>query len=462
MKLSSNIEGVTWPCVHVGHAATLMALQHQFEQSQWLPNEQILENQFKQLTLLANHAATIPFHAKNLKEAGFVKGQPMTLDIWNRLPTLKRSDVRNLKDQLIAPSYPKSFGNSNMAYSGGSTGQPVGVKKSQMDSLIWESCHIRELIWNKVDESKEVANFRGLRKEVREELINDPNTIIDKSGIIWNTWNPPVSFIAKTGRMGLVQPDLPLSEQAEYVLKRKPSYLLMRPAGLRLLLSYFKENNIKIDFIESAWTISEVVDSTLRALCWEVLNCPIYNNYTSNETGYMALQCPEGINYHVMSEAVYLEVIDEQGNSCKKGEIGKVVVTSLHNFSMPLIRYEIGDEAEVGGSCSCGRGLPSLTRIVGRAEDYFLINGEKRRVDIDHYKICDIEAVREFQLIQKTEEKIELHLVTSRQLDESELARIKKVQYVSVAKDLQWDLVFVDSIPRNAAGKLRQFISEVI
>jgi len=69
----------------------------------------------------------------------------MTLDIWNRLPTLKRSDVRNLKDELIAPSYPEFFGKSAIAYSGGSTGIPVGVKKSEMDSLIWESCHIREL-----------------------------------------------------------------------------------------------------------------------------------------------------------------------------------------------------------------------------------------------------------------------------------------------------------------------------
>jgi phenylacetate-CoA ligase len=439
-----------------------MALQRQFEQTQWLPTEQLLENQFKQLTVLANHATTIPFHAKNLKEAGFVKGETMTLDIWNRLPTLKRSDVRSLKDQLIAPSYPKFFGKNATVYSGGSTGIPVGVKKSEMDSLIWESCHIRELIWNKIDVGKEIVNFRGLRKDVREETLNDPNTIVDKSGIIWNSWNPPSSLIAQTGRMGLVQPDLPLSEQAEYILRRKPSYLLMRPAGLRLLLSFFKENNIKIDFILSALTMSELVDSTLRELCWEVCNCPVYNNYTSNETGYIALQCPEGINYHVMSEAVYLEVVNEYGNHCKPGEIGRVLVTPLHNFTMPLIRYEIGDEAEVGEPCSCGRGLPSLTRIVGRAEDYFLVNGEKRRVDLDHYKICDIEAVREFQLIQKTEERIELHLVTSRPLDESELARIKKVQTHSVAKDLQWDLVFVDSIPRTSAGKLRQFISEVL
>ena len=463
MKLNSNVEGVSWPHVQVGYAATLMALQRQFEQTQWLTPNELLKNQFKQLTVLANHATTIPFHAKNLKEAGFVKGKEMTLEIWNRLPTLKRTDVRNMKERLHAPLYPKFFGDSTIAYSGGSTGLPVGVKKSEIDKLIWESCHIRELIWNKVDESKEVANFRGIRKNFRDQASKEPNTIIDKSGTVLGSWYPPTSIIAQTGRMGIIEPDLPLSEQADYVLRRKPSYLLMRPAGLRLLLSYFKENNITLDFVESAWTISEVVDSTLRSLCWEVCNCPIYNNYTSNETGYIALQCPEGINYHVMSEASYVEVINEQGNPCKPGEIGKVLVTPLHNFAMPLIRYEIGDEAQVGEPCSCGRGLPSITRIIGRTEDYFILqNGEKRRFDLDHYKICNIESIREFQLIQKTKERLELHLVTTRLLNKNELDRIENVKQNSIARDLQWDLVFVDEIKRTAAGKLRQFISEVI
>ena len=83
MKLISNVQGVQWPPTQIGYAATLMAMQRQFEHTQWLTSEELLKNQFQQLTILANHATSIPFHAKNLNEAGFVKGQPMTLDIWN-------------------------------------------------------------------------------------------------------------------------------------------------------------------------------------------------------------------------------------------------------------------------------------------------------------------------------------------------------------------------------------------
>jgi phenylacetate-CoA ligase len=59
-------------------------------------------------------------------------------------------------------------------------------------------------------------------------------------------------------------------------------------------------------------------------------------------------------------------VLDQRGNPRGPGEVGRVVVTPLNNFAMPLIRYELGDTAEVGAPCACGRGLPVLTRILDR------------------------------------------------------------------------------------------------
>jgi phenylacetate-CoA ligase len=129
---------------------------------------------------------------------------------------------------------------------------------------------------------------------------------------------------------------------------------------------------------------------------------------------------------------------------------------------MPLLRYEVGDEAEVGPPCSCGRGLPSLTRIVGRLEDYVkLPSGLRRRVDMEHYKISEIRAVREFQLVQTSLHRVELRLVTSRQLDQAEIEQVGGVMKKSFDGYLEWGVVSVDALPRTAAGKLRQFRSEV-
>ena len=80
--------------------------------------------------------------------------------------------------------------------------------------------------------------------------------------------------------------------------------------------------------------------------------------YSCEEAGYIALQCPQAEHYHCQSESVLVEVLDDEGRPCTPGQVGKVVLTALHNFAMPLIRYENQDYAEVGPPCACGRGLP--------------------------------------------------------------------------------------------------------
>jgi phenylacetate-CoA ligase len=129
---------------------------------------------------------------------------------------------------------------------------------------------------------------------------------------------------------------------------------------------------------------------------------------------------------------------------------------------MPLLRYEVGDEAEVGHPCSCGRGLPSLARIVGRLHDYVVLpSGEKKRVYIEHYKISAIRAVREFQVVQTSVNHVELRLVVGRPLETEETQMLDAVMKKFLEGHLQWSVVTVAELPRTAAGKLLQFRSEL-
>ena len=100
--------------------------------------------------------------------------------------------------------------------------------------------------------------------------------------------------------------------------------------------------------------------------------------YSSQEFGYIALQCPDAHTYHVQSEAVYVEILDGPGGPCRPGEVGRVVISTLHNYATPLLRYEMGDYAETGGDCVCGRTLPVLNRIVGRERNMWIMpNGQR-------------------------------------------------------------------------------------
>jgi len=405
---------------------------------------------------------TVPFHAERLARAGFQSGGKMTPEIWSRLPVLTRGELRDHGEELHASTFPASFGQSSIVSSGGSTGIPVRVLKSALDGFMWQAAHLRELEWHGIDVGLELANSMGMSEERRKAYMKQPGTFEDAGGVVVASWGPPVALLEETGPMGIFEPHYPLAQQAAFLMKRRPAYMRIMPSALRMLLGYFGERGLVLDSLRCIWTMSESVDESLRELCHEIFGCSIISNYTCNETGYIALQCPSGSNFHAVSESILLEVIDQDGNACNQGEIGRVVVTPLHNYAMPLLRYQVGDEAEVGPPCSCGRGLVSLTRIVGRVEDYVqLRSGERRRLDLEHYKISQIRAVKEFQLVQLSLEKMELRLVVSGNLTRGEWDILEEVMRRSFEGYLEWFIVIVDSLPRTPAGKLRQFVSEI-
>jgi phenylacetate-CoA ligase len=163
-----------------------------------------------------------------------------------------------------------------------------------------------------------------------------------------------------------------------------------------------------------------------------------------------------------MSEVIHVEILGSDGLACAPGEIGRVVVTPLYNYAMPLLRYELGDEAEVGAPCACGRGLPVLSRIVGRLENYLILKtGERRPVNLGHYRISAIREIREFQLAQTDLERIELRLAVSAPLKDQDLTLLNGIMAKSFGTHFAWQIVFMDVIPKTASGKLLQFVNAV-
>jgi len=117
--------------------------------------------------------------------------------------------------------------------------------------------------------------------------------------------------------------------------------------------------------LQSVSTYGEMVQPGLADLCDEVWGAKLIDGYSCEEIGPLAQQCPHG-SYHVHAERVLLEVLDDDDNPCQVGGTGRVVVSSLHSFSRPVLGMEMGDLGAVGGACACGRGLPVLERIEGR------------------------------------------------------------------------------------------------
>jgi phenylacetate-CoA ligase len=200
----------------------------------------------------------------------------------------------------------------------------------------------------------------------------------------------------------------------------------------------------------------------LRAACREAFGVGVADMYSASETGYIALQCPVHDHYHVQSEAVLVEVLNEAGRPCGPGEIGSVVVTPFLNYAMPLIRYAIGDYATRGRSCSCGRNLPVLQEICGRTRDLLVLpSGERRYTWISMRTFAEIPDIVQHQVVQKTLLEIEVKLVVRRPLGSEGEADLRRRLAETMGEQFVFSFTYHDAIPRAPSGKFFAFISEL-
>jgi phenylacetate-CoA ligase len=139
-----------------------------------------------------------------------------------------------------------------------------------------------------------------------------------------------------------------------------------------------------------------------------------------------------------------------------------VIATPLHNFAMPLIRYEIGDFAEVGQPCICGRGLPVLTRIIGRYRHRIILpDGSSRVTLFGAQELYRIPAIRQYQAVQTARDTIEMHLVMRRPLTTGEDRVLTGLVHANLP-EFKVPIVYVEALPRMPSGKFQDFRSEIL
>lgn len=452
-----NDRSIYWPMIPgVSFKVTHASILQQMEETQWFSPDKLRELQMGQLKILIEHAIRkVPFYARRFEAIGMQSLQDINELLWEKIPILTRKEAQ--ENQISTPFIPQTHGRSVSIASSGSTGTPTRMTKTEMSQLIWTANLLRDEKWNRDDPMGTLLFIRhGIDNATEEQLA-----ILKSFGIKQNNYGPPSSLMWNTGTFWVIDDRCTAAHHAKVIDRIRPMYIASMPSNLRLLLKHYKENGGAPSCIKSVWTMSESV-SDLRDMCHEILGCKIVDNYSCAEAGYLALQCPQHEHYHVQSETVRLEVLHPDGSHCKPGEIGRVIVTPLHNFATPLLRYEIGDEAEVGEQCPCGRGLPVLKRIIGRTYDYLTLpDGHKQRVDTGYYPICAISAVRELQIVQRSKELIEVLLVVSRPLKPAEEKEIKDLCLERFGNDFAYKITVQDSIQRTESGKRRIFISEI-
>jgi phenylacetate-CoA ligase len=173
----------------------------------------------------------------------------------------------------------------------------------------------------------------------------------------------------------------------------------------------------------------------------------------------IAGECSVHDGLHVCMDNLVVEIIvTENGRQrpAREGETGEVVITDLHNFGMPFIRYGNGDIATAGSDqpCPCGRTLPRIRSVQGRVSET-LRDGSGAAVSgvalsWAFYEVS--QAVRQFQVVQHRDSSVTIRLVELEQLSRSALAKIRSTAS-SLLAGIDVRIEVVPTLPRNPAGK---------
>lgn len=443
----SALHGVWWPAIPGTEGVRMLALQYQFTQSErWSP-EVLRAAQFAQLGHLLRHArATVPFYRERL--ARLAPDRPLDAAAFACIPLLQRQDVQENFDALLSQAVPADHGRTYSGESSGSTGRPIRYLKTELNDVFWHAFTLRDHLWQRRDFSGKLAAIRG------------PGRIQSGSG---TGWGASTDTAFRTGPVALCTTERSMAEQAEWLMQENPDYLISIASNVQELARYCSRKGLRPSRLREVRTYGEALHPELRSVIRAAWDVPVTDMYSCREGGYLALQCPQHEHYHVQAEGVYLELLNEQGRSCAPGELGRVVITPLHGFAMPLIRYEIGDYAEAGAPCDCGRGLPVIRRIAGRVRNMLRFPGGGLQYPrFGEYQFGAFEAVRQFQVVQKSLDDIEVTLVTARPLSSSETDALRALILKNLGHPFNVSFVYRDAIPRSAGGKYEDFRSEVL
>jgi phenylacetate-CoA ligase len=452
MKMISALQGMTWPAFPGPAAAQKLALLYQLEQNQWRPAEQIAADQLAQARqVLAFAAATVPHYRQTLG-AGFVADE-INAAAWRELPILSRKRLHEMGAELHSTRVPAAHGKCHETSTSGSTGLMVKIRGTVLTQLFWEVFCLRDHFWHGRDFAQKLFSVRFQSKPE----LQGPD------GAYSSGWGVATDDVMQTGPGFLFDVRLDLSWLLERLVAERPGYLLAPPSIVLGLALYCRERDIRLPGLIEVRTLGESRTENLPEICREAWDVPLVDMYSCQEAGYLALQCPDHPHYHVQSENVLLEVVDVDGRPCRPGEVGRVLITSLNNFAMPLIRYELGDYAEVGEPCPCGRGLPTLKRVMGRYRNVVRLPDGTRRWALMGFEpgmgLREIAPVEMMQMVQTAREDIEVRLVMSRHLSAGERQALTTFIHGNLGYPFRLNFKYVESIRNPANGKIEYFIS---
>ncbi|MBN1383311.1 MAG: phenylacetate--CoA ligase family protein [Elusimicrobia bacterium] len=421
----------------------------ELEESQWYSPQKVRELQWERLKKILTHAyENVPYYRSKFDNCGIKPEDITSYEKFSGIPFLTKVEVRNNFKDFLARDCKRSVEYSSTS---GTTGELLKYVRDRASMGYTRA-----------------AQYRG-----RRWLGADIGT---KEMLMFTTAVDPVK-LAKEKIKDLIKNRMRLSafDMSEKSMRRffdrcrrfQPKFLYGVPSQIYRLAQFINEKNLDVQGLglKLIITTTEVLYEHHRRMIESTFKCPIFKEYGASEVGILAFECPQG-NMHITSENVYLEFVDDKGNPVSSGS-GEIIVTELHNYAMPFIRYKIGDVGYPSGKiCGCGRGLPCIDRVEGRMLEMVLLKNGKsvhgRIFDYINRELLDEKKeIREYQVVQESEDELLVKVVKEPHFGEETLNYWKKRIHELLGPEVRITYEFVKGIPPEKSGKRRYFVSKI-
>ncbi len=241
----------------------------------------------------------------------------------------------------------------------------------------------------------------------------------------------------------------------------RADYLWGYSGSLRLFAQHVLDGGHEAPPFRAVFGVSDLVDPECRALVREAFGRPLVDVYGSAEAGCVAWQCPTCDGYHVNVDTVIVEILDGDGPAAP-GVAGRVVVTNLLSFAMPIIRYEQGDVAAMSPRPpTCGRGLPLMEVVEGRANAFVRLPSGRMLSPMYFFGLMKRfeDGLRAWRVIQESDGRLSVLVVPAR--PDLETASLAEGIRRALAEPVEIGAAAVRELPAEPSGKARAVFSRL-
>jgi phenylacetate-CoA ligase len=411
------------------------------------PRERLLAYRDAKVRRVVAHAyANVPYYRALLDRAGVHPRDVRGAEDLRLVPITSKPDVQPLpEDERLARGVPRRTLISRLT--GGSTGQPTVIRRTWWEERLLNAFRLRARLNLGLRPTDRVASVGSVKKKQAPDR------------------QMPAALLQQLGLLRQVRVDCkePVGEIIRALERARPDVITGYAGAVARVAQALLERGrdparrtIRPRFVTTG---AEVQTPLMRRQVGEAFGCPVYNVYGAHEVNLIAWECRETGAMHTCDDLAVVEVLRPDGSPAAPGERGEVVVTSLHSYAMPFIRYRLDDLVTRGADyCGCGLPFGTIRHVLGRMIDYFPLPDGRA---MHPYEIIGgilhdrATWARQCQLVQERSDLVVLRLVPFKMPAEQRLAEIRQRAARLLGERVQFRIDFVPELGLEPSGKFR-------